>query len=128
MEDLMQNQQNIMMQMMTGQMQHVPEDVNPPATEEQTPSNLASWPDTQPILDDSVNEFDAQHSRRERVDRPFEEVYAAEHVGVSKNFTLTDASGGRWGAIPQTQTNVGMRTRGLTLNPSLQQPSIGGLM
>jgi len=59
--------------------------------------------------------------------RPFEDVYANEQAPISQNITLTDASAGRWGALPQTQTNVGMRTRALLLNPTLQQPSIGGL-
>ena len=68
------------------------------------------------------------NNRRENVGRPFEQVYASEQGSVSPNITLTDASAGRWGSMSQTQTNVGMRTRALMLNPSLQQPSIGGLM
>ena len=67
-------------------------------------------------------------SRREKSSRPYEEMYATEQDILSDNITLLDASSSMWGAIPQTNTHVGMRSRSLLLNPTLQQASIGGLL
>jgi hypothetical protein len=67
--------------------------------------------------------------RREKKDRKFEDVYATDGpYDNDKNITLTDAASGTWGSMSQTASHVGLRTRSLFLNPTLQQPSIGGLI
>jgi hypothetical protein len=133
MEDLIQNQQHLMMKLIHQQAQTEgqEEEKEPTPLESQPqPSELASWP--QPIASETTsNATDEEYvtrSRLETIGRSFEEVYANENMDVSKNITFTDASAGTWGSMSQVQTNVGMRTRGLFLNPTLQQPSIGGLM
>ena len=89
------------------------------------------WPEEkeeekEPLLEEEV--YDPLRNRREASIRSYKDVYATEKESFSENITLTDASSSRWGSMPQNQTRVGMRTRGLCLNPTLQQPSIGGLL
>ena len=99
--------------------------VLPPVEEELPVINLADWPVQKPVPEP----YDAIHSRREYTTRSMVDVYANEiDENVDENIVLTDASASRWGAASRMQTNVGMRTRGLWLNPTLQQPSIGGLV
>ena len=124
MEEMMRAQSNLMMTMAN---MHVP---TPPPPEHPTSPNLAGWPSPSLASPPPVVKHDPLKSRREKTEYTFEELYANEgRVTTSENITLIDgASGSRWGSMPQTQTNVGMRTRGLFLNPTLQQPSIGGLL
>ena len=124
MEELMRTQSNLMMTMAN---MHV---ATPPPPEHITSSTLAGWPIPSLASPPPVVKHDPLKSRREKTEYTFEELYANEgRVTTSENITLIDgASGSRWGSMPQTQTNVGMRTRGLFLNPTLQQPSIGGLL
>lgn len=87
--------------------------------------DIGDWPCTSSKSSTSP----APHNIRRRETNSFsiEDVYACEHGNVDKNIVLTDASASRWGSFSHQQTNVGLRTRGLWLNPTLQQPSIGGL-
>jgi hypothetical protein len=134
MEQIMKTQADIMAKLM--QQQQYRDSPTISIMEEKTvPPPIASWPELPSTnrlvqLQSTITEpeFDPLLSRRENTSRSFQDVYADEKIDVSKNITLTDASAGRWGSIPQTPTNVGMRTRGLLLNPTLQQPSIGGLL
>lgn len=79
--------------------------------------------------EEEVEDDDPLSYRREKKDRKFEDVYATDgSYDNDKNITLTDAASGTWGAMSQTPSHVGLRTRSLFLNPTLQQPSIGGLI
>lgn len=88
--------------------------------EKDTPEDL-DWP-----IERAVSE--APRSR-DAPDRTVEEMYAGDmSVPSEQNIVLADASSNVFGDVHQVQTRVGLRTRGLLLNPTLQQPSIGGLM
>ena len=113
----------------------------PPATPAMPPQDrapahvatpLASWPDMTalpPRVEETVPDFDAVHSRKERTTQSFAAMYATDsNMTVDPSIIRTDAAAGLWGGMPQTQTHVGLRTRGLMLNPTLQQPSVGGLI
>lgn len=133
--DMMANLTRMQKQVMDTPGTHTIPVEQPATTLTPTPSgvhvaSLASWPTLPTNLDTPPSNVKESLSAagKESMRRTFAEVYADEHVDVSEHITFTDASAGRWGAMPQTQTNVGMRTRGLLLNPTLQQPSIGGLM
>ena len=115
------DEQTAMMQKMADQLQTL-------RTQEETPEVDMEWPHNDECTEDEPEYDVVTSTRREARDRSYSEMYASDNDTFSKNITLTDASSGRWGSMPQTQTRVGMRTRGLCLNPTLQQPSIGGLM
>lgn len=85
------------------------------------------WPSssslTPPVKENPLN------YRREKRERNFHDVYASDvATATDKNIILTDAASGTWGHMAQTSSLVGLRTRSLCLNPTLQQPSIGGLI
>ena len=65
----------------------------------------------------------------EAPDRSLNELYACDtNEQNDPNIMLADASKGVLGEVTQNPTHVGLRTRGLLLNHTLQQPSIGGLV
>jgi hypothetical protein len=87
------------------------------------------WPEEKKEEEQEVEEDDPMAYRREKKDRKFEDVYATDgSYDNDKNITLTDAGSGTWGSMSQTPSHVGLRTRSLFLTPTLQQPSIGGLI
>ena len=87
------------------------------------------WPSSTSLVPSLPVKEDPLNYRREKRERNFHDVYASDlSTATDKNIILTDAANGTWGHMAQTSSHVGLRTRSLCLNPTLQQPSIGGLI
>ena len=131
------DEQTLMMRRMSAQLETLQSEVEPeePSVEEpgvEEPD--MTWPEEKEEEkeeekdEEKDEEYNPLQNRREAKPRSYKDMYASDKEIFSENITLSDASSGRWGAMPHKETRVGMRTRSLCLNPTLQQPSIGGLM
>ena len=105
---------------------------SPPSEPESEPEPVSlEWPKP-PAPQDPVSSPDAESvssTRREPLSLKFSQVYATDTgVAMPPNIMDTDAVCGVMGKKHHGNTRVGLATRGLKLNPTLQQPSIGGLV
>jgi hypothetical protein len=127
------DEQTLMMRRMSAQLETLQSEVEPeePSVEEPSVEEPdMTWPEEkeEEKEEEKDEEYNPLQNRREAKPRSYKDMYASDKEIFSENITLSDASSGRWGAMPHKETRVGMRTRSLCLNPTLQQPSIGGLM
>jgi len=102
----------------------------PPASNASAGGALVRTPAPAPIPAAVVvsDPLPVDSSRREATQQRFENVYATDRgESLSENILNRDASGGVMSSIPSSGTRVGMATRELMLNPTLQQRSIGNL-
>jgi hypothetical protein len=96
------------------------------------------WPTVSPVQTEiptaSINVFETMNpisNGRQHVTRTFKDVYASDKPGANlftESILKSDAAPKRFGTMPLTQTNVGLSTRGLLLQPTNKQFAIGGLM